>query len=66
MSPSEKMLSLSCDDVFRRVPQHVLLGHAAEILTSTSQSECIRECILAKVLVKLYSHFHYLLNFYKP
>ncbi|KAE9415361.1 hypothetical protein Angca_006838, partial [Angiostrongylus cantonensis] len=43
------ILPLSCDEAFRRIPQHILLGHASEILTSISEEECIRECILAKV-----------------
>uniref|UniRef100_A0A158PKV1 Apple domain-containing protein n=1 Tax=Angiostrongylus costaricensis TaxID=334426 RepID=A0A158PKV1_ANGCS len=46
---SDVILPLSCDEAFRRIPQHILLGHASEILTSTSEEECIRECILAKV-----------------
>ncbi|KJH42094.1 PAN domain protein [Dictyocaulus viviparus] len=43
------ILPLSCDEVFRRIPQHILLGHASDIITSTSEEECIRECIAAKV-----------------
>ncbi|KAK6759967.1 hypothetical protein RB195_021491 [Necator americanus] len=46
---SEEILPLSCDEIFRRIPQHVIIGHASEILTVSSEEECICECILAKV-----------------
>ncbi|RCN28696.1 PAN domain protein [Ancylostoma caninum] len=59
---ADSVLPLSCDEIFRRIPQHVLFGHASEIVTTTSEEECIRECVLAKVRsvvqYKMYSLFH--------
>ncbi|PAV58478.1 hypothetical protein WR25_22038, partial [Diploscapter pachys] len=45
---ADNALPVSCDDVFRRIPQHILFGHATDIVTTASELECIRECVEAK------------------
>ncbi|PAV81564.1 hypothetical protein WR25_02769 [Diploscapter pachys] len=45
---ADNVLPVSCDDVFRRIPQHILFGHATDIVTTASELECIRECVEAK------------------
>ncbi|EYB96296.1 hypothetical protein Y032_0151g2799 [Ancylostoma ceylanicum] len=58
---ADAVLPLSCDEIFRRIPQHVLFGHASEIITVASEEECIRECVLAKTKrsVECRSLLHY-------
>ncbi|CAJ0610170.1 unnamed protein product [Cylicocyclus nassatus] len=58
---SDLLLPISCDEIFRRIPQHILFGHASEIVTATSEEECIRECIQAKVKrnIECHSLLHY-------
>lgn len=45
------VLSPGCDAAFRRIPQHVLVGHASDIVTAASQQQCILHCITAYVMV---------------
>ncbi|CAD6185189.1 unnamed protein product [Caenorhabditis auriculariae] len=55
------VLPLSCDDVFRRIPQHIILGHASEILSVSSEQECVLQCIRSKSIRKTECHsvLHY-------
>ncbi|CAA91764.4 Apple domain-containing protein [Caenorhabditis elegans] len=57
----DTVLPMSCDDVFRRIPQHILLGHASEVISVASENECVLECIKAKTLrsVACHSILHY-------
>ncbi|ULT81168.1 hypothetical protein L3Y34_011206 [Caenorhabditis briggsae] len=57
----DTVLPMSCDDVFRRIPQHILLGHASEVISVASENECVLECIKAKTMrsVACHSVLHY-------
>ncbi|CAL2049354.1 unnamed protein product [Caenorhabditis brenneri] len=57
----DTVLPMSCDDVFRRIPQHILLGHASEVISVASENECVLECIKAKTMraVPCHSVLHY-------
>ncbi|EGT59319.1 hypothetical protein CAEBREN_19527 [Caenorhabditis brenneri] len=57
----DTVLPMSCDDVFRRIPQHILLGHASEVISVASENECVLECIKAKTMraVPCHSILHY-------
>ncbi|TKR80395.1 hypothetical protein L596_014475 [Steinernema carpocapsae] len=49
MCVSEVHSLIRCDDAAHRIPQHILVGHAAEIATTANQIECIKLCIVAQV-----------------
>ncbi|CEF62876.1 PAN-1 domain and Apple-like domain-containing protein [Strongyloides ratti] len=38
-------ISIGCDEGLIKLPQHVLLGHATEIIDASSQNICIKFCI---------------------
>ncbi|CAJ0933627.1 unnamed protein product, partial [Mesorhabditis belari] len=44
---SPVVLSPNCDEASQRIPQHILVGHASDILTAASQQECILHCLTA-------------------
>ncbi|CAB3400680.1 unnamed protein product [Caenorhabditis bovis] len=46
----DNVLPITCDDVFRRIPQHILLGHATDVISVSSEQECILECIKSKTM----------------
>ncbi|CAI5455477.1 unnamed protein product [Caenorhabditis angaria] len=54
----DSSLPTSCDNVFRRIPQHILLGQASEIISVTSEQECVLKCI-ESTIIKCQSILHY-------
>uniref|UniRef100_A0A0K0EFB6 Apple domain-containing protein n=1 Tax=Strongyloides stercoralis TaxID=6248 RepID=A0A0K0EFB6_STRER len=42
---SEGEISIGCDEGLIKLPQHVLLGHASEIIDAPNQNICVRSCI---------------------
>ncbi|KAK0403856.1 hypothetical protein QR680_017161 [Steinernema hermaphroditum] len=48
MCISEVQALVRCADMAHRVPQHILVGHASEILSASTQLECIKFCITAQ------------------
>uniref|UniRef100_A0A0N4ZPS9 PAN-1 domain and Apple-like domain-containing protein n=1 Tax=Parastrongyloides trichosuri TaxID=131310 RepID=A0A0N4ZPS9_PARTI len=45
----EEEAPIGCDEGIIKLPQHVLLGHATEVIDAPNQGSCIRNCITSLV-----------------